>query len=237
MPYSVQYQQQFVELMEDELNSVIFDKIEDFEIYCKLLTCIVENQAIIFSDHTKKFQEKIEEILDLIEIGFDLYAGEDIIDKINYIQVGTLSTAPRIPIHAFTSAKEDLKESEKKEKDLATPFRSESEREALILEAEDEFKKIMLEGVKLKIAELAGKSVAQKETSIAEQNQKQKKIQAEQKMMSEFKGPMPGTEGHVLSEAQWLAQQQTAFQLEQQEGSINMLLLPNLGYGSGQRNN
>lgn len=113
MPYSDIIMPQFRDLVKDQINKVTFEDEKDFVIFCQLIDQFdFESEKLNDARPAKsneikndKFIEDIQELKDLITEGFDLYAGNDIIYRKNFINDRNGSHGTYID--AFTSDKKD----------------------------------------------------------------------------------------------------------------------------------
>ena len=136
MPYSTQFEQQLREIMQDQLKMVSFENLADIELFLNVLNKTIKNQTLQNDEKSTKYNNEIQEILDMIN-SFDLYAGENIIDKINYVTT-TTNYSPAVPIKVFMPKEEKTNIS----------------RENLITEATEEFKNIMISTVEQYILDM-----------------------------------------------------------------------------------
>jgi len=201
MPYSTQFEQQLRELMQDQLEMVekeLFENIQDIELFKNLLSKVVNNEAINYEEKSNvRYKDAIQNISDMINDGFSLYAGDQIVSQENNIVI-TTTPAPSITIKLFNTKEEKI-----------NPSNSE-----LVKEANEEFKNIMKSTIEKYISNIELMDNNQRLDMIKNLKEKNKRVQDEQKQLKDFKGPEPGSEGHVLTEDQWLAQQQQLFNTE-----------------------
>lgn len=207
MPYSTQMEQQLREVMKVQLKMASFDEPKDFDLFCDLLAQVMDEKKVTYDETNIKFQETIDEIRDVLVDGFDIYAGEEIIDKESRVQISTEASSQWVSIKAFIP-----------DEKLQSQYR-----DGLVAQARQEFKNVMRGAIQDHIQSLQSLNPESRLKIIAYQKEKKVRVVAEQKKLNEFKGPEPGSEGHVLTEAEWLAQMEAKFGNE-----IHIISNPNL---------
>src|SRR5580700_2491352 len=99
MPFSSQFEQQFIELADASIIRVKFETKEDISLFCQNARLkLISSQPISAS----KYDEDISDLQKLIDDGFDLYATDNIVDRVNRVNRTLEAGAGFINIPAFT---------------------------------------------------------------------------------------------------------------------------------------
>lgn len=167
MPFSTKLEQEYRELVQENLRKVSFNDEKEIIHFCDL----VDNLVSLSPAEVKsgKFQEDLNNIKELISEGFDLYATDKIIDLRTDVQVGRSSHSPWVRVPAFAS--------EQKERSLR------------IEEAKVEFKKIIISEIRTRVNELRTMSTIAKNQYISEQQKEHKRAEECHRIMAEHKAP------------------------------------------------
>lgn len=180
MPFSSQFEQQFIELVHDAIARVKFETKEDIALFCQAVRLKLNAQSTE-QVSSSKYDEDISDLEELLNDGFDLYATNQIVEKVNYRDLTQDFTGKYIMIPAFTparmlSARNNAGEDKTNEIKI-----SDAEK---IIEAKEEFKKIIHNQITIKLDELSSMNEAQQIKYIENQNSRRKEAQEKHQIMA-----------------------------------------------------
>jgi len=175
MPFSIIVEQDYKNLVDEEMSHITFESKEDFDLFCQSARSLVDSTAV--ASVAPKYADAYSVLQELIN-GFELYATEKIIDLTTRTYENSDEESDYIDIAAFRSPQE-----EKEEKGNAVS------RENKIADAQKEYKRIMIERISEKISQFANMNDIKREQYIVDQTQRRQQAKQSHTRMREQKEP------------------------------------------------
>ncbi len=165
MPFSTKLEQEYKELVQDNIKSVTFEDQKDILHFCDSVDALIDSDS---ADEIKpdKFKEDLESLHEIID-GFDIYATDKIIDLRTDTQVGRSSISAWVRIPAFASEQKEISRSQK------------------LMEAKAEFKNIIINEIQLRVNELRTMSVQQQNQYIMDQRKTRENTKKSHKIIAD----------------------------------------------------
>lgn len=202
MPYSPMYEEQFSNLVNDEIKRITFSNAEDFMKFCNSMAHLVDTEGN--PQIATEYKDTINAFKELIDDGFDFYVTDAIVDKINIIQIGLNRDSPKQEIPAFIPVES--------QEDKSSPAELRQKR---IEQARAEFKLLVIKCIKEKLNEFSKMTYDERTNYIIQQQQQRVEAKKVQQQLADHKVPVPGDSSHVITDAEELALNALILQIAQ----------------------